>query len=150
MSFAENMRATLARCRAIPGELGLRPHAVEIVTRSYSGAHTGDGDAAESAVQVLNVDQNPRCRWLTDEQRALGGLVKDAVDIGPITPGSIWSQWVDMNGSIETVDGTNTETGETLQLRITGPNHPNGALYRITRIQRDRAMRIVIRAEPVQ
>jgi hypothetical protein len=146
MTFASDLLPLLNSIRGIPGELGLRPHTVEIVTRTYAGAHTGEGAMSETATPLTHEnDQPPRCRWLNDEQRALAGLVKDACDIGPVTPANTAG-----GTELASIDGTDLTRGGTLHLRITGPNHPDGALYRIIRIRRDKALSYLIRAEPVE
>jgi hypothetical protein len=46
------------------------------------------------------------------------------------------------------VDGSELLKGETRQLLITGPQHPEGALYRVTNIKSERALHYMLRAEP--
>lgn len=146
MTLADDLKPVLHGIRSIPGQLGLRPHTVSVVNRVYAGDHTGDGAMTETETPLEHAGgYAPRCRWLNDEQRALAGLVKDAVDVGPVTPESSAGGAV-----LATLDGTDLTTGQTLHLRITGPNHPNGALYRVIRLTRDRVLRYMIRAEPVQ
>jgi hypothetical protein len=146
VTLADDLKPLLHSLRSLPGQLGLRPHTVSIVTRVWSGDHTGEGTMTETVTPLEHDDnQPPRCRWLNDEQRALAGLVKDAVDIGPFTPG-----FSSGGTELAALDGRDLDTGNTLHLRITGPNHPTGALYRISRITRDRSLRYLVRAEPVE
>jgi hypothetical protein len=146
MTLADDLKPLLNSLRSLPGELGFRPHTVAIVTRVWSGENAGEGTLSESTIPLEHLDgQPPRCRWLNDEQRALAGLVKDAVDIGPVTP-----DFGSGGTELASLDGRDLATGDTLHLRITGPNHPAGALYRISRLTRDRSLRYMIRAEPVE
>ena len=74
-TLANSLRRTVSRARALPGKLGLRPHAVELVTKAYPGVHTGDGGAAETWTPISEAGgQPPKVTWLKEEERALGGL----------------------------------------------------------------------------
>lgn len=130
--------------RAIPGrDIGARPHTVALATITWSGTHTGDGNDIETTTDLTEGDgQPPKIRWLNDEQLAVGGLSDGEIEIGPITP----SGDVDLSQ----IRFDDAETGDQTQLIITGPKHPNGARYRITRITADRATQWRIRARPVE
>lgn len=145
MALADDLKSIVFQMRAIPGSLGLRPHAVAIVTETWSGEHTGEGTRTQVVTAITEADgQNPKVRWITDEEKAVGELADGTVEVGPITPS---------NGSVGTLLATLTQpnlaTGATRYLRITGPSHPDGAKYRIKRVSSERALRYMVRAEPV-
>jgi hypothetical protein len=145
VTLRDALLPTINAVRAIPGQLGLRPHAVAIIQTISSGAHTGDGARSETETAITESGgQPPKVRWLNDEQLALGNLPKGTVLVGPITP-AFSSGGTDL----ATIQGTALLQGDTLHVKITGPKHPNGALYRVTKINADRALRYMITAEPV-
>lgn len=142
----DRYRAIAYRARAIAGEQhGLRPHTASIIQTIWSGAHTGDGSRSETETAIVEAGgQPPKIRWLNDEALALGNLAKGSVQVGPITP--LFSGG---GTDLVAIQGTALLAGDTLHVRITGPKHPTGALYRITKVDEDRALRYMITAEPV-
>lgn len=139
----DRYRRIAASKRPLPGKHGLRPHTVAIITRYSFGQHTGDIDMSSLIPLTEQDGQPPKVRWLNGEQLALSGLAKGAIDIGPITP--------EFNGggtAISAFDGTPLDTGDVLHLLITGPTHPNGALYKVVDITSDRALHYTLRATP--
>lgn len=133
------------KARAIAGQLGFRPHSVSIVTITSSGTHTGDGSRTETVTAITEADgQSPKIRWLRDDEIALGGLPSGSVEIGPITP-----SFAGGGTTIATLNGSGLSVGHVRLLRITGPNHPDGADYTIRSINADKALRYMITAEPV-
>jgi hypothetical protein len=87
---------------------------------------------------------SPKIRWLKEDEIAVGGLLAGSVEIGPITP-------LHQGGGTDltALQGADLNTGDVRMLRITGPKHPTGADYRVTSLQADKALRYMIRAEPV-
>lgn len=141
MSFVSDFLPTLHAIRAIPHQLGLRPHTVVLLHRSYDGAHTGAGTVTTTETPITHSGgANPRVRVLNDEEIALGQLGSGTVEIGPLTP-ELAVEIADLNGSTLAV-------GQVLQVRITGPMHPGGAVYRVLSVQADRAMHYTVRAAP--
>lgn len=133
------------RYRNFPGQHGLRPHTVEIRLKTWSGSHTGDGTASGSFTQIVERDGlPPKIRWLTEEELVVGGLDAGTVEIGPITP--------DFSGGgtpAGTIRGVSLTTGGQLQFRVTGPMHPNGAIYESVRVDFGRSIHYMFRARPV-
>jgi hypothetical protein len=144
MAFADDFLPTLASIRAIPGQFGLRPHAVALVTGFSTGDHTGDGDVLDEDLPITEGEYPPKVRWLKDEEIAVGALENGSIEIGPITP-----SFSTGGTALADIRGDALERGETRFVRITGPKHPDGALYQITRITADRAMNYRIQAKPV-
>lgn len=145
MTLAAELLPDVYEARAIAGELGFRPHTVAIVVVSTPGLHTGDGTRTEVVTPITEANgQPPRVRWLKDEDLALGQLPLGTVEVGPITPAFA-------GGGTETdlLTGADLSVGEVRLLRITGPNHPNGADYTIRSVTADRPLRRVITAVPV-
>jgi hypothetical protein len=128
--------------RAIAGQLGFRPHTVALVNTAWSGDHIGDGiPASETQALTESGGQPPKVRWLNDEERALAnaGIGEGVVEVGPITP---------IGDSLAALTESMVN-GQTRMLLITGAKHPNGALYRITDVDQQKALRIMIRGVAV-
>ncbi len=83
-------------------------------------------------------------RWLKDDEIALGQLPKGSATVGPITP-----SFSGGGTDLDLLNGTDLNVGQVRLLRITGPNHPNGADYTIKGVSADRALRYMITAVPV-
>lgn len=140
MSFAEDIRGTLMSCRAIPGQYGVRPHSVTIVRVSFSGDHTGDGAVYDRETPITEGDgQSPKVRWLNQEELALASLPNGSCTIGPITP-VLGLDLSNLAGVIQ---------GSTVALRIMGPQHPQGAMYRITQVNAEKGLHYTLVAKPV-
>jgi hypothetical protein len=145
MTLADDLKPIVYSARAIAGNLGFRVHSVAMVYAETDGEHTGDGARSETVTSLLEAEgQSPRVRWLNDEEIALGQLAMGAIEVGPITP------LHNGNGTdIDLLTGADMTDGQVRLLRITGPNHPSGADYRITSVSADRPLRYMIRAVPV-
>jgi hypothetical protein len=132
--------------RGIAGRLGIRPHTVAIVDRAWSGDHPGDGiEAAETTPITEGGGEPPKVRWLNDEQLALANLVGDQVAmIGPVTP-----KHPGGGTDLSVLTGADLTNGEAHYVKITGPRHPDGALYRVLEVRAEKALRYMIRAKAV-
>lgn len=143
MSLADSLKPLLSSVRSIPGQLGLRPHTVEVLLGTWSGAQTGEGAESISTVSITENGQPPKIRRLKPEERALDDLPEGSVEIGPVTP--------DFAGG-----GFDLQTirvrikGATLHFRITGPDPPQGsAVYRVTQAHADFALHYTFVCVPV-
>lgn len=142
----DSLRRLANRVRAIPGrDFGLRPYTVELITALSAGDYGLEG-AVSTTTTTITVDggQPPKVRQLNDEQIALGNLDAGDVEVGPITPdhaggGHSWA----------TLTGSALADGYRLYYRLTGPDHPDGALYRLVRGYHDRALRYRLILRPV-
>jgi hypothetical protein len=146
MTLADDLLPVVYEGRAIAGELGFRPHTVALVVASTDGTHTGDGVRDETVTAITELGgQPPRVRWLNDEEIALGQLPAGStmVEVGAITP-----EHSGVGTSLALLTGADMTDGEVRLLRITGPNHPSGADYRITSVSADKPLRYMIRAVP--
>lgn len=144
MTLADDLKPLARDIRGIPGDLGIRPHSVAILEREWSGAYSGDGVKTDATYAITEGrGAPPKVRWLSDEELAVSGESSGSVDIGPITSdhGAI--------ARLGTIDGRNIDAGDARYIVITGPKHPNGAKYRITRVTADRAIHYMVRAAPV-
>jgi hypothetical protein len=138
------LRRVLSQTRSLPGRLGLRPHTVELVTASWSGDHTGDGtETAVESTLIHAAGQPPRVHWLSSEEITVGNLPSGTVQIGPLTPTFVGG------GVSRQAFGRLLDAGDTIHLRITGPRHPDGALYRVTNAHQENATEIMLQAIPV-
>jgi hypothetical protein len=142
MTLADDLKPLVNAIRAIPGELGLRPHTISVLLGTWSGDHTGEGTETASSTAILESAQNPKVRWLKQEERALADLPEGSCEIGPLTP-----SYPGGGFTLSTI--TSFDRGETLHLRIVGPQHPSGAVYRVTKINADHALHYTLQAVPV-
>lgn len=142
MAFAQDQLALLHAVRARPGEMGLRPHRVELREAESAGPHTGDGETYESWTNITEAGgYPPKVRWMKDEEIAVGALPSGSIEIGPIT--------TELGAKIALLRGDDLTNGQMHMLRITGPMHPNGALYTIKSVMADHAMHYTLRAFPL-
>ncbi len=144
MSLVSDLKKTLYDARSIAGRLGFRTHTVALVQHYAMGQHTGDVDLSSAQPIHERDGYPPKVVWLNDEQLTLAGLGNGAIDIGPITP-----EFPGGGTDLSALTGADLSTGDTLHLLITGPNHPNGALYRIKSVTAEKALNYKIRAVPV-
>lgn len=144
MSLVDELKKTLYAARSIAGRLGFRVHTVALLRRYAEGQHTGDIDSSDIIPITEQDGYPPKTVWLNSEQLALSGLAKGALDIGPITP-SFSGGGTDLSF----LDGRDLETGDALYLLITGPNEPDGTVYRIQDITAHKALNYRLRATPV-
>jgi len=145
VTLAESLRPALTQARSIAGTLGLRPHAVELVTVSSSGSHVGDGTVTRDATPITEANgQPPKVRWLSNEEIAVGQLPSGSIEIGPITHAFAFG-----GTDIASLDGSQLQAMQGRQLRITGPQHPHGARYEITNVNAESALHITLQAKPI-
>jgi hypothetical protein len=142
---ADAYRAICFQARAIPGQFGLRPHTVEVGITGYTGANTGDGSPTAAWTLIHEAGGiSPKVRQLKGDEIAIGNLADGAIRIGPITP--------DFTGggtSVAVLMAEGIATGQMRHLRITGPMHPNGALYAIKSSDFTAALHYYLTAEPI-
>ena len=86
MSFASDLRADLDDVRAIPGDLGLRPYTVNLVTRVWTGARVGMGTSTTTRTALLVGGQNPHVTQVTQQDITAGGYSAGDFKVGPLTP----------------------------------------------------------------
>lgn len=144
----DRYRAIAWRYRSLPGVHGLRQHTVEVGISSWSGTNTGEG--TESITWTAITESGglpPKVRWATDEEVALGQFPSGGAEVGPITP---TFPLVGAGGTDHDVlTGEDAVTGEIFKIRITGPRHPDGAIYRMAQVHEDQALHYTLRGAPV-
>jgi hypothetical protein len=142
----DGFRRLIYRVRAIPGQrFGLRPHTL---TRVVHLAASVRDDRVKQEISITEANgQPPKVRWLKSEELTVGGLNPGTVEVGPITP-------MDASGVVGTdialLRGDDLQPNDKLYFRIQGPHHPDGALYRKTKLTDDRALRFMLQLEPVE
>ena len=72
MALANILRKKLFRIRAIPGRLGLRPYSLAALDIDY-GADFTSGLSTSVNIREFG-GQVPKTRWLTSEERVVGGF----------------------------------------------------------------------------
>lgn len=143
-TLVEELLPELYEVRGEMGELGFRPHTVEIVVTHWSGQHTGEVHEGDEVTAITEgAGQPPKVRALKDDEIALGNLNNGTLEVGPITP-----EFAGGGTSDDLLFGA-IPRGATKYVRITGPLAPNGAMYRIRASRRDRSLRRMLTIEPV-
>lgn len=145
MTLADDLRATAARCRGIPGELGMRPHRVYLLSGTWSGDYTGSGTETETGRQLLENGQPPQVTWLDSEALALGGWPVGSVEVGNLTP-----SFAGGGTNFSELIGNALTSGQVMFVRIVGPRHPDGARYRVKEARHKSAVSYSIVCAPEQ
>lgn len=143
MTLADSLKPSLRAIRAIPGELGLRPHRAYLRRKTFPGEN--DLQLTVSITETELVEGNsqpPKIRQLGDERRALSGLAAGSVEIGPCT-----TSGTDGGVTFGELLGSALASDELLQVRISGPI--GEMVYAIKGATLDRAMHYRIVCEPV-
>ena len=137
MSLIDDLRPALTSIRAIPGQLGLRPYTVQVVTDAWDGDELGQGTETTTATTISESGgQPPKVRFLSSQERALAGLSNSSVEVGPITPSHTGG------GTALSALLTLPKQGSTNTIYnwiLTGPAWPNGARFRVVSHKSDRA-----------
>lgn len=141
----DRYRKIAHRYRSLPGEHGLRPHTVAVVTKAYAGAELGQGVETTTTIPIVERGgYPPKVRNLSSEQLALAGYDRATWEIGPITPdfsgGGTLISMLTQSGI-----GPNTEP----HIFMTGPEFPNGANFRVMKSQSDHALHYTIQVQRV-
>lgn len=145
MAASDAFKAIVWSARNIPGLYGLRPHTVEVGLGTWTGVDTGIGTKSVTWTPIVERGgQPPKVRWLNTEELAVGGLQNGAAQIGPITP-----EFSVGGTSVATLMQSAIAKGQTRHVRITGPTHPNGALYVIRNSDFGSALHYMLTCEPV-
>lgn len=138
MTAREQYRHIANRCRAIPGQFGLRPWRVYLDTSSWSGAgHPGDGSETTTTVELLESGQPPKAREASSKAVALGYAEAGSWTVGPITPviGTAWATLLASaisSGQTFRVRLVHDETGETIDLAISKTTLDRALRYELT------------------
>lgn len=140
MTLADDLLPLVFEARGIRGALGFAKYTVELWLR-YKGQSIRETAGVERMPIVEGDDQPPRVRWLKDEEIALGSLSAGTVEIGAITPRA---------NLLEQLQGETLAPGDERHIFLRGPKHPNGALYLITMVKAERALRWMIQAKPTE
>lgn len=144
-TMRERFKRIAYRYRHIPGDYGLRIHTIEWGVGSWTGPETGDGVGTIVWTRILEGNgQPPKILWLTNEQLALGGLPGGSCTVGPITPNFFGG-----GTSADTLSGDGSMDGQTFKFRITGPRHPDSAIYVLHEGKRDRALHYTLTLKPL-
>jgi len=142
MALADDLKPLLRVIRAIPGQLGLRPHRVYLRRGAMLGSSFG-GDVWPTDTEIVEGDnQPPKVRQLNDERLALGGLAQGSLEIGPIT-----TPHGDVGITMDDLKGAELGQYDTLFLLISGPH--GDAVYAVKGLTVDRSMHWKIIASPI-
>jgi len=141
MSLADDLKPLARGIRGIPGQLGLRPHRVFLVTGLWSGGEVGKGHFVPDELELLEGDSAgaypPKVRQLNDERLALANLASGSLEIGPITTNAV---------TANALRGVDLFDKQTLHVRVQGPT--GTVRYRIAKAKLDRAIHWILTVEP--
>jgi hypothetical protein len=143
-TLADRLKKTVYRGRAIAGSLGFRITAITLLL----GHRESIRKRAAAVVRIPIVEANnqpPRARPMKDEEVAVGGLASGTWEIGPITP--LFSGG---GTDITKLQGKGLAPGDDRLILLEGPAFPNGALFEITSIVAQKALRIMVQCKPVE
>lgn len=140
----DRYRRIANRCRAIPGQHGLRPYEVDIVVGTWAGEYVGRGGSWSQSETILEQGHPPKVRFVNEEQRLLRGLADGACTIGPVTP--------DHRDGGTALDALVPAVAaqQTVHVKITGPAYPSGALFAVKEVKTDRALRWILTCVPAE
>ena len=134
--------------RRVPNVHGLRPYRVYVLIESWSGPdHTGTLSQQQTEITESG-GAPPKVRWVTDEERALGGYDSGTLRVGPITPA--FSHNGVSGGTALSVLQPELAKGEVLAYLLVGPGYPaQGGRFALKDIKTDRAPRYMLTLERV-
>jgi hypothetical protein len=149
-SAADEFRELANDIRSIPGEFGLREYQCFLVRKTWTGARPGDGDEVEKLIPlVVGGGQNPRVRFPTQRDIALGNMSIGEILIGPLTP-----QYVDPGGGTGGTarvrfDGSELVIGQGQFVRVYAPDEGDSSDYKVNYVNVDRALRVTLKCTNV-
>jgi hypothetical protein len=125
--------------------MGLRPYSVSVITRTRSGDYGLQGSEVTETVTITESGgYPPKVRFLSDKELALGDLASGSVEVGPITPSHSGGGTL-----LATLTGDSLENRQLYHFRITGPEFPDGQLFRLVNVKSDRALHYKLTISPV-
>jgi len=142
MSFRDSIRQLAHSVRAIPGQLGMRPYTVQVVSAVWSGAERGQGTETVTTTAITEADgQPPKVRQLNSEEIAVGGYAEGTWEIGPITP--------DFPGGGTLISTLQPDPADNTLVHIvlTGPAYPDGQRCQVKGVTDHRAFQYMLKVE---
>ena len=139
----EYYRNIAERVRSIPADHGLREHEARVCISTWSGGELGVGTEHHEETRLLVNGANPRVRFPSQREVALGMMSEGSVIIGPLTPECL-------TGGVRRAifSAEDLQPGQTLHVKLTGPQCPDGVLYRLANVNLDRALRVTLTCAP--
>lgn len=145
-AFRDNIRKLAYNLRRLPGErFQIRPYTISVVVTTWSGTRVGEGTKTETATAITEAGgQPPKIRWLSDQEKALGGYNDAILEVGPITPnfpggGTSWA----------TLVPSSTPALSTVHYLVTGPEFPTGARFELVGRRSDKTFGYRIRLQRI-
>jgi hypothetical protein len=144
MALADRWRRIADRYRSLPADFGLREHEVSLAVYRFRNEELGVSPQLVSRLQILVNGANPRVRFPSQQEMAIGGLSTGTLIVGPFTP-----QFGEGGIDRDLLDGKQMDGGEQLIVEIKGPQSPTGARYRIANKNYHRALQITMTCVPL-
>lgn len=146
MPSIDRFRRIADRCRAIPGRFGLHEHSVSIVWSNWDGNALGDGQETTVETPIFAPGgQNPLVKFPSQRNIALSLMSEGEVVIGPVTP-----KYSSGGTDRSMLDGSLLAAGDSLHIKITGPQCPGGVLYRLRNVDADQAIHCKLICVPAE
>ncbi len=142
MTLADDLKPALYDIRSIPGEFGLYVYRVDVVTIRQLDAFKRGQPKSNTSVRITEGNsQNPKVRFLSDQERSLWDMKRGGIEIGPITPS------FSGGGTLLTDITRETNARNRVFFKITGPAHESGSEFKIIDIKADRGMHFTVTCE---
>jgi hypothetical protein len=148
-TIANDFRELADDIRSIPGEFGLREYRSFLVRKPWTGTHPGDGDEMPEIIPLtVGNGANPKVRFPSQKEVALGMMASGTMMFGPLTP-AYGTGGTDR----ASLDGSQLEPGVGQIIRVYEPDAvvPGGDStdYEVVRRNVDHALRITLQCSPV-
>ena len=135
MTLADDLKPALYDIRSIPGTFGLYVYRVDVVTiRQLDAFKRGQPKSKTSMRGTEGDNQNPKVRFLSNQERELWQMSRGGIEIGPITPSFVGG------GTTLASISRETSANDRNYVKITGPGHESGSKFSIRDIKSDRGM----------
>lgn len=146
MAASDKYRRIADRYRALPDKFGLREHTVTLVYSRWTGGRIGEGEEELTEYPItVGSGAPPKVRFPSQREIALGAMSEGSVSIGPFTP-----EYGTGGVKRSMFDCSTLKPGEGMHIRVMGPQHPTGCLYRIKNNNVDRALRVTLTCIPAE
>lgn len=139
MALQDDFREIADCVRGIAADFGVRPYAVAVEVTEWSGTERGEGASTTVSTAITEGEDSnpPKVEFLGDDEIVVGDYAAGAARVGPITPD--YDTGTSTGGtSLSLLAPSPASKNSSVRIRLTGPRHPSGALFRIDRVEHHR------------
>lgn len=146
MALVNTLRRIAESARKIPGRMELREHSATLVISNRAAGARVD----VTRIPILVGGQNPKVKFPSQRDIAFNIMSFGSIEIGPITPEFLDAHGVVAGGTPrELINRELLERGDLVHIVVKGPQHPNGAKYRIENTDADQPIHFSLRCSAV-